>query len=420
MSYLNFEEGITTLCKNARVSSTEIAFLSNETRNTLLKNIAHAILENQDRILQANQEDIKALDSSINNAFIDRLKLNKERLEGMASSLNVIAKLPDPLNKTLSDGRQQNGCNIRKVTTPIGVIGVIYESRPNVTIDVAALCIKSGNVAILKTGKESFRSAKVLVEVIQDVLKTSKINKSIVQLVPFTKREAVNFLLQQNNYIDLIIPRGGKGLCKAVKEHSTIPTLLHLDGNCHIYVHSECDINQAIKVIVNAKMRRTGICGAVESLLIDERLPRDHLLKIIFALQGSNCKIFAEESIAKLNNNIFIASDEDYAKEYLSAEISMKYVNNVDVAIEHINHYGSHHTDSIITSNTEIAKRFCQGVDSAIVMHNTSTQFADGGEFGMGAEVGIATGKLHARGPVSIQELTTYKYIVTSDGACRK
>jgi len=390
-------------------------------KSQILLTVADEILKNQQNIIQANQIDLDfAQKNNLEAAKIDRLKLTKERIEAIANSVIEIANLEDPVGKILEETtNSNNGLNIKKVTTPIGRILVIYEARPNVTSDVAALCLKSGNKAILKTGKESFHSSKIIANIYRKILKNFGMDQDIINFVEDVSRESVKKLLKNNKEIDLVIPRGGRNLIEFVAKNTRIPILKHLDGNCHCYIENSADITKALKIIYNAKMRRVGICGATESLVIDKKIANQILPLIVDNLSKVGCEIRGDSKAIKICSQIQKASRKDFQTEYLDKIISVKIVQNIDEAIEHINKFGSQHTDCIITEDSKKAQKFFNEIDSAIVMQNTSTQFADGGEFGLGAEIGISTGKLHARGPVGVGGLVTYKYIVNSDGAVR-
>jgi glutamate-5-semialdehyde dehydrogenase len=334
--------------------------------------------------------------------------------------MRVIAKIPDPINQIIEEWSRPNGLIIKRLSVPLGVIGIIYESRPNVTSDAAALCIKSGNTVILRGGSESFESNKAIHFCLKEGIKKAKLDESIAQLIPTRDRDAVGFMLSSmNNYIDVVVPRGGKNLVKRVQDEARIPVIGHLEGICHIYVHHSADFNITKKIILNAKMRRTGICGAAETILIDKKIAPKIVSKLADELERAGCEIRGDHEAQKYSKYIDEATDDDWSTEYLDAIISMKIVDDIGEAIQHITEYGSGHTDSIISSNQEAADKFIKEIDSAIVMHNTSTQFADGGEFGMGAEIGIATGKIHARGPVGANQLTSYKYAVFGNGQVR-
>jgi glutamate-5-semialdehyde dehydrogenase len=337
----------------------------------------------------------------------------------MAKGLEEVATLPDPVGSVMAQWSRPNGLEIARVRVPLGVIGIIYESRPNVTADAGGICLKSGNAAILRGGSESFHSSTAIAGCLAQGLEQAGLPKGCIQLVPTRDRAAVGEMLTMTDCIDVIIPRGGRSLIERVSAESRIPVIKHLDGNCHVYVHSEADLDMARKVVLNAKMRRTGICGAAETLLIDEAILESHLPPILNDLAGAGCEVRGDEKVAALDNRIVPATDVDWDTEYLDAIIAVRVVSNVSHAISHIDLHGSHHTDSIITEDAATAALFLNEVDSGIVMHNTSTQFADGGEFGMGAEIGISTGKLHARGPVGAEQLTSYKYVVRGTGQVR-
>jgi glutamate-5-semialdehyde dehydrogenase len=337
----------------------------------------------------------------------------------MAAGLDAIAKLDDPVGKELARWDRPNGLDIARVSVPLGVIGIIYESRPNVTADAGALCLKAGNASILRGGTESFHSSNAILDCLQEGLRDAGLPEYSVQLVPTSDREAVGIMLTMSEYIDIIVPRGGRGLIERVIAESKIPTIQHLDGNCHTYIHHDADATKAIDVITNAKMRRTGICGATESVVIDESIADSLLPKLVDSLAAKNCEVRGCNLAQEIDSRIKPAVDEDWDTEYLDAIISVKIVGEEHEAIDWVNDHSSHHTDAIITENTEAAEKYLREVDSAIVMHNTSTQFADGGEFGMGAEIGISTGRLHARGPVGVEQLTTFKYVVRGDGQVR-
>ena len=330
-----------------------------------------------------------------------------------------LAELPDPVGDVLAEWERPNGLSIQRIAVPLGVIGIIYESRPNVTADAGALCLKSGNAAILRGGSESFHSSTAIAECLHAGLKEAGLPEAAVQLVPTTDRAAVGEMLHMVGLIDVIVPRGGRSLTERVQNDSRVPTLLHLDGNCHTYIHAKADPKKAVDVVVNAKMRRTGICGATESLVIDQAVAPLILPKLVDALAEKSCTLKGDKAAQTADSRIQAATDEDWGTEYLDAILSVKVVDGPDEAIAHVNRYSSHHTDAIITEDTAVADAYCQKVDSAIVMHNASTQYADGGEFGMGAEIGIATGRLHARGPVGAAQLTTYKYVVRGNGQTR-
>ena len=402
-------------------ASAELKSLSTKAKDNLLLSIAENIRNERDKIITANQEDLNlAKKNKMPKAMLNRLMLDNDRIESIAKSVEEIVKLPDPIGKNLYETERPNGLIINRISVPLGVIGIIYESRPNVTVDASVLCIKAGNVAILRGGSESFNSNACLTSVIQSALIKNNLDKDIVQCVETTDRAAVDYMLaEMSDTIDVIIPRGGKGLVKKVQDKAKVPVIGHLEGICHIYVNESANLNTAIQVIHNAKLRRTEICGAAETLLIDREYAKDNLGKIITNLNEGGCEIRGDIFSKEIDSRILLADEKDWSTEYLDAIISIKLVDNIDEAIDHITKYGSGHTESIIAENKDVADKFLSLVDSAIVMHNTSTQFADGGEFGLGAEIGISTGRLHARGPVGLEGLTTYKYIVKGNGQIR-
>ena len=402
-------------------ASAELKSLSTKAKDNLLLSIAENIRNEKDKIITANNEDLNlAKKNKMPKAMLNRLMLDSDRIEGIAKSVEEIVKLPDPIGKNLYETERPNGLIINRISVPLGVIGIIYESRPNVTVDASVLCIKAGNVVILRGGSESFNSNACLTSVIQSALIKNNLDKDIVQCVETTDRAAVDYMLaEMSDTIDVIIPRGGKGLVKKVQDKAKVPVIGHLEGICHIYVNKSANLNTAIQVIHNAKLRRTEICGAAETLLIDREYAKDNLDKIITNLYEGGCEIRGDIFSKEIDSRILLADEKDWSTEYLDAIISIKLVENIDEAIDHITKYGSGHTESIIAENKDVADKFLSLVDSAIVMHNASTQFADGGEFGLGAEIGISTGRLHARGPVGLEGLTTYKYIVKGNGQIR-
>ena len=405
---------------NAKEAFRSLSLSDNKQRNHALKETAKLLKANIDQILEANKIDIEnSQKKSMSNSFIDRLSLDKKRIYSIIDGLIDISKLEDPLNKVLSKWDRPNGLNISKISVPLGVIGIIYESRPNVTIDAGALCIKSGNTCILRGGSDSFHTSTLLTKFLQQGLKIAGLPETCVQIIDTTDRKMVTEILKASNYIDIIVPRGGKSLVAKIQKEAKVPVFAHLEGICHVYVDNEINLDKSIKIIINSKMRRTGICGAAETLLIDKNLEKESILKIISQLQEVNCEIRGDKSLKDIVPDITLANEEDWSTEYLDAIISVKLVNGVEQAVSHINKYSSQHTETIITENEENASYFLTNVDSAIVMKNASTQFADGGEFGMGAEIGISTGRLHARGPVGANQLTSFKYIVNGDGQIR-
>ena len=403
---------------NARKAFLQLTNLDPKKINKVLNSYNKLLLQNQKQILRENSKDVR---SSSRKSLVDRLMLNEKRIDGIRNSINEIIKFKNPLNQILEEWKRPNGLKIKKITTSIGVIGIVYESRPNVTADVAALCLKSGNCAILRGGSEAFNSNKILANLFRESLKRNKVDKNCVQFINEKNRNIVNYLLSNmSQYIDVIVPRGGKELVKKVQKLSRIHVIGHLEGLCHIYVDKDANTKMATEIVANAKMRRTSICGAVETLLIDSKSLKKHARPIINKLISSGCEVVVDEKINQIFKNKFKKANEiDWRTEYLDAKISIKSVNGVLEAKEHILKYGTMHTDSIITNNLKTAQIFLNGVNSSIAMHNVSTQFADGGEFGFGGEIGISTSKLPPRGPVGINQLTSYKYIVTGKGIVR-
>jgi len=409
--------------EKAKLASSHLSSLNIDKRNSVLKQFSKYLKKNVALILKSNKKDISnAKSKKIKDSMIDRLKLDKKKIVQIANSIDEIVKFKDPLGKILSSWKRPNGLIIKRISIPIGVIGVIYESRPNVTSDVSALCFKSGNAVILRGGSEAFYSNKILAKLFKKALKIKKCDENCVQFVENTSRSNVDYLLSNmKNYIDIIIPRGGKNLVKKVLKKATISIIGHYEGLCHVYVDRESDLNMAKKVVKNSKMRNVSICGAAETLLIDKRCLKTHCRPILDQLTKLGCKIIGDNIIKKIfSGKMKIATKKDWETEYLSPVISVKSVNGVDQAIDHINKYGSSHTDTIVTKNKKTAKKFLLNISSSIAIHNASTQFADGGEFGFGAEVGISTSKLQPRGPIGIDQLTTYKYILEGKGQIRK
>ena len=404
--------------KNAKKAFEDLKNIKHKKIKKVLENYSKALLKNKKDILKENIKDVKTVKRK---HLVDRLVLNEKRIEGIRQSIDEIAKFQDPVGRVLEQWQRPNKLKIKKVSTPIGVIGVIYESRPNVTADVAALCLKSGNCSILRGGSEAFNSNKLLANIFRDVLKDNNINKNCVQFIENKNRKIVDGLLSKMSaYIDVIVPRGGKGLVAKVQKFSNVHVIGHLEGLCHIYIDRSANINTAKKLIINAKLRRTSICGAVETLLIDENAINSHAKEIIQSLISLDCEVRVDDKINKIfKGKLKKAKEKDWRTEYLDSIISIKTVRGVKEAINHILKYGTMHTDSIITNNNKNAKIFLNGVNSSIAMHNVSTQFADGGEFGFGGEIGISTNKLPPRGPVGINQLTSYKYIVSGKGIIR-
>jgi glutamate-5-semialdehyde dehydrogenase len=403
----------------AKRAAAELALAGPERKTAGLHAMAKAIRGEAGAILAANAEDMKAAGArSLSSALLDRLKLNEARVEAMAKGLEEIAVQPDPVGRTLAEWTRPNGLNISRVSVPLGVIGIIYESRPNVAADAGGLCLKSGNAAILRGGSESARSSAVIVAALQSGLKAAGLPETAIQTVPTTDREAVGIMLRMDDSIDLIIPRGGRGLIERVAAESRIPVLKHLDGLCHTYVHAKADPKKAREIVLNAKMRRTGVCGATETLLIDKGALA-FAEPIIADLVEAGCEVRGDDEALKLHDKVKMATTKDWDTEYLDAIIAVRVVDGIEEAMEHINRHGSHHTEAILTEDATAAEKFLREVDAGIVLVNASTQFADGGEFGMGAEIGISTGKLHARGPVGAEQLTSYKYLVRGNGQVR-
>ena len=413
------ERTMACMAAAARAAAAELAGTSAEMRNRALTAAAAAIRARADGILAANAEDVAAAETAgLSGALIDRLKLDTSRLDGVAAGLEAIAGLEDPVGEEIARWQRPNGLDIARVRVPLGVIGVIYESRPNVTADAGGLCLKSGNAVILRGGSESFNSSRAIQACLVEGLAEAGLPEAAIQLVPTRDRAAVGQLLAMAGGVDVIVPRGGKSLIARVQAESRVPVLAHLEGLCHVYIDGAADPEKARAIALNAKMRRTGICGAAETLLID-RAALAQLPAIAGDLIAAGCELRADDAARAADPRIAPASAADWDTEYLDAIFSIAVVDGVDGAMAHIAAHGSQHTDAIVTEDAETAERFLAGVDSAIVLHNASTQFADGGEFGMGAEIGIATGRLHARGPVGVAELTTYKYIVRGDGQTR-
>lgn len=404
----------------AKAAAQDLALAPEDAKNNALIAAAKAIRTQLPTILDANKKDVLAAEAKgISSAMLDRLALDNDRVEAMAAGLEAIAAFPDPIGKSLKSWDQPNGLKFEQVSVPLGVIGIIYESRPNVTADAGALCLKAGNASILRGGSESFHSSGAILDCLQTGLEEAGLPVAAIQRVPTTDRAAVGHLLTMNDYVDLIIPRGGRGLIERIQTESRVPVLAHLDGLCHTYIHEAADPNMALEVVLNAKMRRTGICGATETLLVDANYSDKNLTPILNALIDKGCEIRGDAKIQKMDSRVKEASAADWDTEYLDAILSVKRVANLKDAIAHINRHGSHHTEAIITASDDAAATFQQEIDAGIVIHNASTQFADGGQFGMGAEIGISTGKLHARGPVGADQLTSYKYLVRGTGHAR-
>ena len=412
MSYLE------NIGKNAKKAFEDLKTVKHNKIKKVLESYNKSLLKNKKKIIKENLKDVKNVKRK---HLVDRLILNDKRIEGIRHSINVISKFKDPIGRVLDQWERPNKLKIKKISTPIGVIGVIYESRPNVTADVAALCLKSSNCSILRGGSEAYNSNKILADLFRDVLKKNYINKNCVQFIERKNRKIVdNLLSKMSSYIDVIVPRGGKGLVSKVQKFSNVHVIGHLEGLCHIFIDKTADLKMAKKLVINAKMRRTSICGAVETLLIEERALNSHAKEIINSLINIGCEVRVDNKINKLfKGKLKKAKEKDWKTEYLDSKISIKTVKNTQDAVDHILKYGTMHTDSIITKNKKSAKLFLNGVNSSIAMHNVSTQFADGGEFGFGGEIGISTNKLPPRGPVGLNQLTSYKYVVQGRGIVR-
>jgi glutamate-5-semialdehyde dehydrogenase len=407
--------------RKARSAQRALALMTPQAKADALRAAATAIRVSLPLILEANAADVsEARESGQNDAFVDRLLLNPERIEAIAQSVEDIADLPDPVGEVTSEWTRPNGMRISRVRTPLGVIGVIFESRPNVAADAGALCFKAGNAVILRTGSGALRSAIELCRAMQTGLVSKNVPEGAIQLVPVPDREAVGLMLSGlDGAIDVIVPRGGKSLVARVQAEARVPVFAHLDGNNHVYVHEAADLDMARSVLLNSKLRRTGVCGAAETLLVDRSVAATHLAPLVTALLDAGCAVRGDAAVQAVDARVTPATEEDWGTEFLDRIIAAKVVEGLEDAIEHIELHGSHHTDAIITGDEEIAQRFLAEVDSAIVLHNASTQFADGGEFGFGAEIGIATGRMHARGPVGVEQLTSFKYVVRGDGTVR-
>jgi glutamate-5-semialdehyde dehydrogenase len=397
-----------------------LALAPADAKTAALQGAAAAVRARADEILAANAEDLaEAKQAGIGAALLDRLALDPKRLEAVARGLEDIAALPDPIGRVLAEWTRPNGLKIARVSVPLGVIGIIYESRPNVTADAGGIALKSGNAAILRGGSESFHSSRALVAALQHGLRTTDLPEHAIQLVPTRDRDAVGMMLKMSGVIDVIVPRGGASLIERVQRESRIPVIAHLEGLCHTYVDGAADPEKARRIVLNAKMRRVSICGATETLLVDRKVAKTALPPILADLRAAGCELRGDPAVLALDPAAVPATEQDWFTEYLDAILAVRVVDGVGEAIHHINHYGSHHTDAIVTEDAAVAERFLREVDSAIVLVNASTQFADGGEFGMGAEIGISTQRLPPRGPVGAAELTTYKFLVRGDGQVR-
>jgi len=416
---MDIQATMATIGQNAKAASAKLAFASADVKQKALEAAADAVWANRTDIIAANDKDMEfGRDKGLTDAMMDRLKLDEVRIQGIVDGLRAVAAQDDPVGAVLSEWDRPSGLQIKRVSTPLGVIGVIYESRPNVTADAGALCLKAGNAVILRGGSESFHSSGAIHACLVKGLKAVDLPETAIQLVPTRDRAAVGEMLTMTDYIDVIVPRGGKGLVGRVQADARVPVFAHLEGICHIYVDAKADLEKARQVIMNAKTRRTGICGSLECLLVDRAFYETHGAPFVQDLLDAGVEVRGDEAIQK-TAGVIAAQADDWGQEYLDMIMAAKVVDGVDGAIAHIHEYSSNHTDCILTEDDTVAERFFERVDSAIVMRNASTQFADGGEFGMGAEIGIATGKMHARGPVGAAQLTSFKYIVTGDGTTR-
>lgn len=408
------------LGRQARAASRVLARTDTAAKNEALLAAAETMRLRSGEILAANAEDLQsAQQRDLTKAMLDRLMLNDDRVEAMAKGLEEVAALTDPVGATIADWKRPNGLRISRIRVPLGVIGIIYESRPNVTADAGALCLKSGNAAILRGGSESFHSSRAIHACLLDGLRAAALPEAAIQLVPTRDRAAVGMMLTLPQWIDIIVPRGGRSLIERVQNESRVPVIAHLDGNCHVYVDGSADLDMARAIVVNAKMRRTGICGAAETLLVDRKVAASHLKPLVEDLLQAGCEVRGDQDTQNVDERVRPATEADWDTEYLDSIIAVRVVDGVESAIRHIESHGSSHTESIVAEDTEVAERFLREVDSAIVLHNASTQFADGGEFGMGAEIGISTNRLHARGPVGVEQLTSFKYVVHGSGQTR-
>ena len=409
------------LGRRARAAARRVGLATPEEKGAALQAMASRIRAAAEDILAANAEDMaQARANGQAPAFLDRLALDPGRLEGIAAAVESIAALPDPVGRVLASFERPNGLHIDRVATPLGVVGIIFESRPNVTADAGALCVKAGNAAILRAGSDSFRSSEAIARAMREGLANAGLPQDAIQLVPTRDRAAVGAMLAGlEGSIDVIVPRGGRSLVARVQSEARVPVFAHLEGVCHVYVHQAADLAMAKRIVLNAKMRRTGVCGAAETVLVDRACAGTHLQPLVAMLLEAGCAVRGDPAAQAADRRVTPATEEDWRTEYLDAVIAARVVEGLDAAIEHVETYGSHHTDAIVTDDPQAAERFLAEVDSAIVVHNASTQFADGGEFGFGAEIGIATGRMHARGPVGVEQLTSFKYRVRGSGQTR-
>ncbi len=413
-------EAMQALGRKARAAASLLARMPAERKTAALQAAATAIRHDRAAILEANDRDLaEAGSQSLSAAMLDRLMLDEKRVAAMAQGLDEVAALPDPVGRELARWTRPNGLDIARVGVPLGVIGIIYESRPNVTADAGGLSLRAGNAAILRGGSESFHSSRAIAEAVRRGIAEAGLPADAVQLVPTRDRAAVGMMLGMTEFIDIIVPRGGRSLIERVQRESRIPVIAHLEGLCHVYIDRAADLEQARRIVLNAKMRRTGVCGAAETLLVDRAVAAHCLPPILADLHAAGCEIRGDATVCALDRAAKAAVEQDWFTEYLDAILAVRVVDGLDAAIAHVNHYGSHHTDAIVTEDKAAAERVLSEIDSAIVLVNASTQFADGGEFGMGAEIGISTGKLPPRGPVGAEQLTSYKYLVRGNGQVR-
>lgn len=411
---------LTELGKKAKEAEKTLMIATTEQKNKALKYIAQALIENADEIIQANTIDLEnGKNNGMSEAMLDRLKLDKDRIKGMAKGVEDVVLLPDPVGRVLSETTRPNGLNIKKVSTPLGVIGVIFEARPNVTSDAAALCLKSGNTVILRGGKEAINSNRIIAKTMREAVKKSGLSEDVIQLVEDTSRESANALMQMNEYVDVLIPRGGAGLIQAVVKNATVPVIETGVGNCHIYIDKDAHVDMAADIVYNAKTNRVSVCNAAESLLIHKDIAKEALPKIKAKLDEKSVELFGDEEAVDIAKGIEKATERDWGTEYLDYKMSVKIVNSLDEAVDHIYKYSTGHSECIVTENKEAAEEFLNKVDSAAVYVNASTRFTDGGEFGFGAEIGISTQKLHARGPIGLPELQSFKYKIYGNGQVR-
>lgn len=418
---MNPKTDILRMGKRASKAAGELAQLSERNKNTFLEAMATALQENREGIKEANARDMESgKRAGLNDALLDRLELTDKRIDGMINMIHNVVALTDPVGSEISSWMRPNGLEIKKIRVPIGVIGIIYESRPNVTCDAAALCLKTSNAVILRGGKESIESNRAIVEILQEAGKKAGLPENALQFIRTTDRDAVRKLVQMEEYLDLAIPRGGEGLIRAVTEMARVPVIKHYKGLCHVYVDKEADLKMALEIAENAKCQRPGVCNAIETLLVDQDVASEFLPKLISRMEERGVELRGDATVRNLNPAIKEASEEDWETEYLDLVLSVRVVAGVEGAIEHINRYGSHHSDAIVSDSKSASEKFLARVDSATVYVNASTRFTDGGEFGLGAEIGISTNKLHARGPMGLEELTTYKFVVNGTGQIRE